>query len=111
MDLEEIFEHAIDQEIKAREIYGRSAAQTDNVETSALFRILARMEWARRRALATEKRLLPEAGELERDEKETAEELVVGSLRHVSRVLCKTGVEAHPTQAGGDRTGNSGPWR
>ena len=45
MYLKEIFEYAIDQEIKAREIYGRSAAQTDNVETSALFRSLARMEW------------------------------------------------------------------
>ncbi len=50
MDLEQVFEYAIDQEIKTREFYERSVVQTDNVEASALFRGLARMEGTHRSA-------------------------------------------------------------
>ena len=66
MDLSEIFDYAIDQEIKAMEFYERSAAQVENVEAASLFRSLARMEAAHRRALENEKSVLADLGELPR---------------------------------------------
>lgn len=95
MDLEQVFEYAIDQEIQAREFYEKSAAQTDNAEAAALFRSLARMEAAHRRVLETEKHLLAETGQFEeaRRVRNNARSAEVESLLTVTQVLREANVE------------------
>jgi phosphoserine phosphatase RsbU/P len=95
MELEQVFDYAIDQETQAKEFYERSAAQMDNAEASALFRSLARMEGAHKRALETEKRILTETGEISETkyEKKTPEAEMVESLKSMAQVLREANVE------------------
>lgn len=95
MDLDQIFEYAIDQEIKAAEFYEHSAAQIDNDEAAALFRSLARMEAAHKRALEHEKRALESIGEYQAPafKKKTAEEEMIDSLHSMAQVLREANVE------------------
>ena len=95
MDLSEVFDYAIDQEIKAMEFYERSAAQVENVEAASLFRSLARMEAAHRRALENEKSVLADLGELPRKQHPatSAEEEAVESWRRIAGVLKEANVE------------------
>lgn len=95
MDLEQIFEYAIDQETKAQEFYEISAAQTENAEAAALFRSLARMEIGHRRALENERRILTETGELKiaRMKVPSEQEQMLASLRYAAEVLKETNVE------------------
>lgn len=95
MELNEVFDYAIEQEINAKEFYERSAAQTDNAEAAALFRSLARMEAAHRRALETEKRVLSELGEAKTPKHKRAkpEAEMMASLKRMAGVLKEANVE------------------
>ena len=93
MNLDEVFDYAIEQEINAMEFYERSAAQTDNAEAAALFRSLARMEAAHRRALENEKEIIAGTGAFKppkykkvrpEDEKVTSLERMTGVLREAN---------------------------
>lgn len=95
MDLEQIFEYAIEQEKQAQEFYELSAEQTENAEASVLFRSLAKMEIGHRRALENERNILMETGELKvaRLKVPTEQEQMLASLKRAAQVLKETNVE------------------
>lgn len=95
MDLEQIFEYAIEQEIKALEFYQASADQTENAEAAALFRGLARMEIGHRRALENERAILIETGELKvaRIKLPREQEQMLSSFKRATDILKEANVE------------------
>jgi len=95
MDLDEVFDYAIEQEIKAKEFYESSAARTDNAEAAALFRSLARMEAAHRRALENEKAIIADSGAFEplKYDQPSADEEMMASLKKMTGVLREANVE------------------
>lgn len=97
VDLEEIFEYALDQETKAGEFYGRNADRIENVEAATLFKSLARMEVGHKRALEAELRILRESGQIVERPKEThfvkPQEELLTAFQRVTRVLREANVE------------------
>lgn len=95
MNLDEVFDYAIEQEINAMEFYESSAAQTDNAEAAALFRSLARMEAAHRRALENQKEIIADKGDFKQLEYKHVppEDEQLSSLRRMTGVLREANVD------------------
>lgn len=95
MELEQIFEYAIDQEMKAKEFYEKSAASIDNVTAQILFRNLAKMEVGHKRALENELNILRKTGDVKHRAIKTVppQDEMLSSLYNMTRVLREANVE------------------
>lgn len=100
MELQQIFEYAIDQETKAKDFYEKSAASIDNSAASSLFRSLAKMEAGHKRALESELNVLTQTGEVRQIKRHqvTPQEEMLASLHRVAQVLREANVELETRQ-------------